>query len=423
MTRFGSCLIGPAIGAAIALSALAATRVSAAEVSEVKVLHWLTSPSEAAGLNVIKKSLEAEGVTWSDVPVAGGDGDAATTALKARVAAGDPPTAVQLLGTAITDWAEEGLLGDLTDLAEREHWADHLPPAVVEFSKYKGKWVAAPTNLGRVNWLFISRKALDRVGGTEPKTFADLVALAEKFKAAGITPLALGGQDWQEAVWFEDAVLSIGGPDFYRKVFVDLDPEALHSDKLRQAFGQIGVLRKYVAKDFAGRDWNIASAQLSRGEAGIQAMGDSVKGELIGAGLKPDVDFLCSTYPGTSQYFTFFSDQFAFFNVDAAHRPAQLKFASVVVNPQVQIELNLIRGQIPVNTQAKGDKFDACGKKSIEARDSGAVLVPSLAGGYSTRAAPRGAFYDVLVNFFQSDETPDEAVEKLNKALAVVAAK
>ena len=32
------------------------------------------------------------------------------TALRARVTAGDPPTAVQALGFDITDWAKQGVL-------------------------------------------------------------------------------------------------------------------------------------------------------------------------------------------------------------------------------------------------------------------------------------------------------------------------
>ena len=39
---------------------------------------------------------KSNGGTWKDMPVAGGGGDAAMAALKARVLAGNPPTAVQL---------------------------------------------------------------------------------------------------------------------------------------------------------------------------------------------------------------------------------------------------------------------------------------------------------------------------------------
>ena len=83
------------------------------------MLHWWTSGGEAAALDVLKKDLEGKGVTWMDMPVAGGGGTQAMTVLRARVTAGNPPTAVQMLGFDITDWAKQGVLGDLTDLASQ----------------------------------------------------------------------------------------------------------------------------------------------------------------------------------------------------------------------------------------------------------------------------------------------------------------
>ena len=76
--------------------------LAAHAAEQVEVLHWWTSGGEAAALDVLKKKLESQGVTWKDMPVAGGGGEAAMTALRARVTAGDPPTAVQALGFDIT---------------------------------------------------------------------------------------------------------------------------------------------------------------------------------------------------------------------------------------------------------------------------------------------------------------------------------
>jgi glucose/mannose transport system substrate-binding protein len=92
------------------------------QAGEVEVLHWWTSGGEAAALDVLKKKLESQGITWKDMPVAGGGGEAAMTALRARVTAGDPPTAVQALGFDITDWAKQGVVGDLGDVANKEGW-------------------------------------------------------------------------------------------------------------------------------------------------------------------------------------------------------------------------------------------------------------------------------------------------------------
>ena len=82
--------------------------------------------------------------------------------------------------------------------------------------------------------------------------------------AAGKVALAHGGQPWQDATIFDGVVLSTGGPDFYRQAFIDLDPEALGSDTMVQAFDRMTQLRGFVDDNFSGRDWNLASV-LSRG--------------------------------------------------------------------------------------------------------------------------------------------------------------
>ncbi|MES2543233.1 MAG: sugar ABC transporter substrate-binding protein, partial [Pseudomonadota bacterium] len=97
-------LFGKTLTAAAAL--VMSTSITFAE--DVEVLHWWTSGGEAAALNVLKDNLGTAGTGWVDMPVAGGGGEAAMTALRARVTAGDPPTAVQMLGFDILDWAGEG---------------------------------------------------------------------------------------------------------------------------------------------------------------------------------------------------------------------------------------------------------------------------------------------------------------------------
>src|SRR4249920_2136938 len=77
----------------------------AEDIKEVQMLHWWTSGGEAAALNVLKQDLAKEGYAWKDVPIAGGGGEGAMTALKAMVAAGNPPTASQILGYFALDYA------------------------------------------------------------------------------------------------------------------------------------------------------------------------------------------------------------------------------------------------------------------------------------------------------------------------------
>ena len=66
-------------------------------------------------------------------------GDAAMTAVRARVTAGDPPTALQMLGFDILDWAREGALADLTPSATAEGRDRVVPTALQAFSTHDGK--------------------------------------------------------------------------------------------------------------------------------------------------------------------------------------------------------------------------------------------------------------------------------------------
>ena len=141
-------------GAVVALLSTTSIVHADGHAAGVEVLHWWTSGGEAAALNVLKTDLEGQGVGWTDMPVAGGGGSDAMTVLRARVTAGDPPTAVQMLGFAIQDWAAEGALADLNALAAEQGWDDVVPAALQGFSKFDGSWVSAPVNVHSTNWVW-----------------------------------------------------------------------------------------------------------------------------------------------------------------------------------------------------------------------------------------------------------------------------
>jgi len=139
------------IAALMAAAFGAGSLAAAAADQSVEVVHWWTSGGEAAALKVLKEDMQKKGYGWKDSPVAGGGGDQARTVLRARAAAGNPPDAMQMLGFIITDYAEEGLLGDLTPVATKEGWDKLVPVPLQKFDKYKGHWVAAPVNIHRTN--------------------------------------------------------------------------------------------------------------------------------------------------------------------------------------------------------------------------------------------------------------------------------
>ncbi|MFD9900874.1 ABC transporter substrate-binding protein [Mesorhizobium sp. UC22_110] len=410
-------LIGTMLGSALTAGYAASTYAAG---GSVEVLHWWTSGGEAAALDVLKKKLESQGVTWKDMPVAGGGGEAAMTALRARVTAGDPPTAVQALGFDITDWAKQGVVGDLGEVADKEGWDKVVPTALQNFAKHDGKWIAAPVNVHSTNWVWISKKALDAAGGKVPENWDELIAVLDKMKANGITPLAHGGQAWQDATIFDAVVLSLG-TDFYKASMIDNDPAALGGEKMVEAFDRMAKLKSYVDKDFSGRDWNLASAMVIEGKAGMQMMGDWAKGEFLKAGQKPGSDFVCIRFPGTQGSVTFNSDMFMMFKVGDDKKAAQLTMASDIESPDFQSSFNVVKGSVPARTDVPDTAFDDCGKKGIkdlaEANSSG-KLFGSMAHGYAVPAAVKNAMYDVITRHFNGELDSKAAAAALAEAVA-----
>ncbi|PPC74192.1 sugar ABC transporter substrate-binding protein [Pokkaliibacter plantistimulans] len=407
-----------AVGCA-SIALIAAQNVQAA--GKVEVLHWWTSGGEAKALNVLKDDLQKKGITWEDMPVAGGGGEAAMTVLRARVASGNPPTAAQMLGFDIQDWGAQGVVANLNDVAKEENWDNVIPAAIQRFSKYDGKWIAAPVNVHSTNWIWANKKIFDELGLTPPTDFDGMVKALDKIKAAGYIPLAHGGQAWQDATLFDSVVMTTGGPEFYQKALIDLDQDALKSDTMKQVFERMRILRSYVDDNFSGRDWNLASAMVIDGKAGMQIMGDWAKGEFLNAGKKPNEDFLCFRFPGTQGTVTFNSDQFVMFKVGDDRAEAQKELAKAILSPTFQSAFNVVKGSVPARTDVSDAAFDACGKKGMadlkEAADKG-TLLGSMAHGHAAPAAVKNAMYDVITAHFNSDMSAEEAVKQLAGAVA-----
>ena len=400
-----------------------ATSANLASAADVEVLHWWTSGSEAAALNVLKKDLQGQNIGWKDMPVAGGGGTQAMTVLRARVTSGNPPTAVQMLGFDILDWAEEGALANLNDIAAKEGWDKVVPTALQAFAKHDGNWISAPVNVHSTNWVWANKAVLDDLGIAQPKTWDQFIAAMKKVQASGKTALAHGGQAWQEATIFDGVVLSTGGIDFYRKALIDLDSSALGSKKMLEVFNRMSTLRAFVDDNFSGRDWNLASAMVINGDAAFQIMGDWAKGEFLNANKAPDKDFLCFRVPGSEGTVSFNSDQFAMFGVTGSTAVnAQNAMASAVMSPSFQSAFNVVKGSVPARTDVPDDAFDACGKKGmaeLAAASSRGTLVGSFAHGHANRAAVKNAIYDVVTAHFNGEYDSETAVEELVSAVRI----
>lgn len=403
----------------LALSALLAFPLCARS-ADIEVLHWWTSGGEARALHELVKKLEATGDRWRDFPVVGGGGDNAEIVLKTRVVSGFPPTAAQIKGPEIRQWAEEGWLADLNDIARAGNWDGTLPAAVANVMKYNGRYVAAPVDIHRVNWMWVNPSVLKKAGVEPPKSWDELLQSAEKIQKAGLIPIAHGGQPWQDFTLFESVVLGSAGAELYRKAFVDLDPAALQSPAIAKALETFRALHKYIDRASAGRDWNVATAQLIGGRAAFQFMGDWVKGEFTRAGKQPGRDYLCLAAPGTDRIFSFNIDSFVFFrrHQDDGRR-AQADLANALMSPAFQESFNLAKGAIPARSNVRLDRFDDCARRSAEAFHAsvqGSTLLPSVAHHMAAPPAVEAAMETIVSAYFNGSQPTREAQAQLADA-------
>lgn len=404
------------LGGTVALPAVA---------GEVEVLHFWTSPGEAKSITDLKGRIGVRGHTWKDFVVVGGGGGNAMAALKDRVLAGNPPASATIKGPAIQEWAELNAFADLDSMASFDGWDADLPKVVQDQVKHKGRYVAVPVNIHRVNWLWSNNDVLKKSGVTQmPLSFDDFLQAAEKIKMAGFIPVAHGGQPWQDFLLFEAVALGVSGTDFYKKAFMKLDPTTLSSPEMRKSLEAFRLVKSFTDEKSKGREWNVATDMVIQGRAAFQFMGDWAKGEFLVAGKQPGRDFSCTAAPGTSDAFSYVIDTFAMFrlkNLEA--QKAQGFLAYTLLTKEFQESFNIRKGSIPARMNVSLDKFDSCGKdagRAFAATAKSNTLVPSVAIDMAVATDVQGALRAVISEFWNNEAlSVQDAMKQLVVASAV----
>ena len=389
----------------------------------VEVLHWWTSGGEAAALGALREHVERQGVGWTDSPISGGGGQQAMKTLRARVDAGKPPTAVQVMGLDVHEWARKGVLADLNEVAAREGWDAVVPPAVQRFSKYGNTWIAVPINVHSYNWVWANKEVLAKAGITQaPTSWDEFVAAGHKVRQAGYVALAHGGEVWQTAMVFDSVALATGGVEFYRRAFIEHEPKAIASPALLQTFRRMTQLRGLVDSNHGDRPWNFASAMVVKGKAGFQIMGDFAKGEFLRAGLQPGRDFLCFRVPGSQGIVSFGIDNFAMFSVrGTAQVQAQQTLASAILDKDFQARFNVLKGSVPARMDVPDGAFDACGRqgmKDLAEASRRNTLVPTIAFGHAVAAMQKESMADIAHRHFLGQIDDAQAAAALAQLLS-----
>lgn len=395
------------------LTALLLVSTAQAQELTAEVAHSWTSGGEAAAVKIISDAFTAKGGEWVDWSVAGFEN--ANAAYISRLLAGDPPTAkTAVAGPEVTELIAQGLMNDI-DAAFHQAVPDGVVPQVVlDAITVDGKIYMAPTGIHAGNWMFYSKPVFDKAGITEaPRSWDEFFAAMDKINAAGLTPVAWGGQSWQEGIVFHAVVLSTIGSDAFSKLYTDKDLSVIDTAEFAAAVDIFARLRDYVDAGAPGRNWNDATAMVIKDEAGVQLLSDFIKGEFTTAGEVAGTDYGCALTPGTDALIAL-ADAFTFPKTgNADEDKAQALLAEAVLDPAVQSQFSVIKGSVPIRTDVDTTAFDTCAQEAIgRVKEDKIVLDAAM----TLSPAINGSFKDAIGAFFADPAMSAEAFTEQYKA-------
>lgn len=383
------------------LAATAIMSASAASAIELEVTHWWTSGGEAAAVGKFAEAWNATGNTWVDGAIAGSGGTARPIIIS-RILGGDPMGATQLNhGRQSEELIEAGMMLDLTDVAEAGGWADIVnPSSLLESCTLDGRIYCVPVNIHSAQWLWLSHEAYEKAGQPVPTDWNEFVASAPALAEAGLVPLAMGQQGWQQNLAFGAITIAVAGIDAWRDVTVNKNADTARGPEYTAVFDAVADARE-LARDSNVQDWNQATNMVISGMAGAQLMGDWAQGEFSVAEQVEGVDYSCLPGLGLNEILDTGGDAFYFpANDDPEITAAQKELAALLISPEVQVSFNLAKGSLPVRGDIDMASANGCMQKGLGILADGGVL-PS--GDQSLSADTQTQIEDLMAEFWSGD--------------------
>jgi raffinose/stachyose/melibiose transport system substrate-binding protein len=204
------------------------------------------------------------------------ENEAFKSKLTSVMQSGTPPDVFQSWGGGtLAEYAKAGLLKDITKDVSGTAWGNSMAPGVWQVYQYQGKQYGAPFDMGAITFWY-NKDLLAKVGyKTFPSTWADFLTLVKKLKAAGITPIALGGGDkWPAMHMWTYLAARLGGKPAFDQLFSGSgagfnDPVFV---KAGQMLADLAALKPFQ-DGFLGATFPDEAALVGNGKAAMELMG------------------------------------------------------------------------------------------------------------------------------------------------------
>ncbi len=408
---------------AVSASLAVPAAVRADAKPKVTVISQWSAGSDGAAITVLGKLFEQDGGEWIHNPVPGFTTDMMNK-LRAQILSGDPPAASQLKGPEIAAWSKIAPTVDLDAQVQAAGYDKVVVPDLAKLHKPYGHWIALPLQIYRINTLWASKKAMDRVGATElPKTWAAFNALAEKMKASGIQPVMNGGVRWDNGMIWEIALNGIS-PAAYRKAVMELDEDTLKGPEVLAAFEQARKFTDWMDPNVGNQPYATYIPKFMAGDVGMLLMGGWAQGVFRNAGYQFS-DYKVGPAPQDNgkPAFILNADAFIFWRrKEPEFKAGQELMAKLIMAKDTQKMYSGITGSVPVRTDM--DLSDPA--FSDQQRETAASLVTAKQAGQTTlslahnMAQPNqvtAAMLDVLTEFVHDKTPPKQGQERLAEAV------
>lgn len=266
---------------ALVVVMVAPTVASAQDPVTIRWWHIATAEADAAIFQGIADAyMEAHPNVTIEITIL--ENEAFKTQLTTVMQAGDPPDLFQAWGGGgLWNYANAGMLRDISAELEGEWYDSFASPATVELFGQNGEYYGVPWRWGAVGMFY--NKALFEQAGLDPEnppaTWSEFIDAVKALKEAGITPIALGGKDrWPGHFWWVYLAIRTGGQDAFLKAYTR---EGSFADEPFVQAGQL--LADLIALEpfpdgFLGMTFGDEGAQMGNGLAAMELMGQWAPG-------------------------------------------------------------------------------------------------------------------------------------------------
>lgn len=140
---------------------------------------------------------------------------------------------------------------------------------------YDGKLYGLPRNTD-VQCIYYNQKMFEENGWTIPKTYDELLAMADEINAKGIVPMAMDGADgWPLAGFLTDILVKLAGTDYDSIATAAVKNCDFSCDEMKQATGLMkkAVDAKLFQNGYDSQDYGTAMNLFTNGQAAMFYMG------------------------------------------------------------------------------------------------------------------------------------------------------